>query len=912
MPPWQKIMKKEEKKVTPMMKQYLDVKEQYPGTIVLFRMGDFYEMFNEDAVEASRILNLTLTKRDKKNNIPMCGVPHHAIESYIGRLLKNRKRVAICDQVEDPKTAKGIVKRAVTRVVTPSTTFDERQLIDRANNFLVSIYPNPVSKSNFKFGLAVLDVTTGTFEAAELSSTEELKQELVRIYPEEIIIPPHFPEEEWESEPSYNNALVVPLDNLYFDDGRNVLLNHFKVLSLEGFGCEKMSCGVAAAGAALKYVQENLPVSSLSHINSLKIFSRENHLILDDVSRRNLELTRAMRDGSTSGTLLGVLDETATSMGGRMLRNWINSPLLEVENILKRQNALEMISQAQFVIPKLKGILKQVMDIERLTSRLSTGYGNPRDLAGLRSSLQSVPKLRGFVSEIIEFYKSQILDTGAEDNYPELLEFLLLELSELPELSKLLEDAIVDEPPLKVNDGNIIKEGFNEELDEFRSLSRGGKDWIAKLQLSESERTGIKSLKIGYNKVFGYYIEVTKTNLHLVPEEYIRKQTISTGERYVTPELKEMESRILNADERSNKLEYDLFQELRMRVAAENEGLQQLSNAISTLDVLQNFAWIALQRNYCRPVINNKNVMNIKGGRHPVVECLLPEQQFVPNDTLLNVSDSQIVVLTGPNMSGKSTYIRQVALLTLMAQMGSFIPAEKAEIGVVDRIFTRVGASDELTRGQSTFMVEMSETANILNNATSKSLIILDEIGRGTSTYDGLSIAWSVVEYIHNCKELKAKTLFATHYHELVQLEHQLSGVVNYNVAVREYDNDVVFLHEIVRGGTDKSYGIHVAKLAGIPKSVIDRAKEILQHLESTHQEKAKVESSEVEKLSMEGRCPQRPNSEVEKLGMEGRCPQRPNSEVEKLGSFEVETEKELPEEKNETSEEPDSQLMLF
>jgi len=871
-------MKKEEKKVTPMMKQFLDVKKKYPGTIVLFRMGDFYEMFNEDAVEASRILNLTLTKRDKKNNIPMCGVPYHAIESYIGRLLKNRKRVAICDQVEDPKTAKGIVKREVTRVVTPSTTFDDHQLSDNSNNFLVSIYPNPVSKSNFKFGLAIIDVTTGKFEVAELTNKADLKQELVKIFPEEIIIPPHFPEEEWENEPSYSNALVVPIDDIYFDDGKNFLLNHFKVLSLEGFGCEKMSCGVAAAGAALKYIQKNLPIASLDHINSLKKICRENHLILDDVSQRNLELTRAMRDGSTSGTLLGVLDETATSMGGRMLRNWINSPLIEVAEILKRQNALEMISQAQFVIPKLKGILKQVMDIERLTSRLSTGYGNPRDLAGLRSSLQAIPKLRGFVSEIIEFYKSQILDTGAEDSYPELLEFLLLELSELPELSKLLEDAIVDQPPLKINDGNIIKEGFNEELDEFRSLSRGGKDWIAKLQLSESERTGIKALKIGYNKVFGYYIEVRKLNLHLVPEEYIRKQTISTGERFVTPELKEMEARILNADERSNKLEYDLFQEIRLRIAAENKGLLQLANAISMLDVLQNFAWIALQRNYCRPVINNKNVMNVKSGRHPVVECLLPDQQFVPNDTLLNVSDSQIVVLTGPNMSGKSTYIRQVALLTLMAQMGSFIPAEKAEIGVVDRIFTRVGASDELTRGQSTFMVEMSETANILNNATSKSLIILDEIGRGTSTYDGLSIAWSVVEYIHNCKELKAKTLFATHYHELVQLEHQLSGVVNYNVAVREYDNDVVFLHEIVRGGTDKSYGIHVAKLAGIPKSVIDRAKEILQHLESTHQEKANVESSEVEKLE----------------------------------SFEVETEKELSEEKLGTSEEPDSQLTLF
>ena len=836
------MSKKEEKKVTPMMKQFLDVKKQYPGTIVLFRMGDFYEMFNEDAIEAAAILNLTLTKRDKKNNIPMCGVPHHAIESYIRRLIKSRKRVAICDQVEDPKKAKGIVKRAVTRVVTPSTTFDERQLSDRANNFLAAIYPNPISKSKFKYGLAVLDVTTGTFEVAELSSKEELKQELVRIYPEEIIIPPHFSEDEWENEPSYTNALVVPLDDIYFDDGRNVLLNHFNVLSLEGFGCEKMSCGVAAAGSALKYVQENLPVSSLNHINSLRIFTMKNHLVLDDVSRRNLELTRAMRDGTTAGTLLGVLDETATSMGGRMLRNWINSPLLEVKEILKRQNALEMISQAQFVIPKLKVKLKLVMDIERLTSRLSTGYGNPRDLAGLRNSLQSVPKLREFVSEIIQFYNSQNLVNDNDDKRSELLQELILELNELPQLSEILEKAIVDVPPLKINDGNIIKKGYNEELDDLKSLSFDGKDWIAKLQLAESERTGIKSLKIGFNKVFGYYIEVTKTNLQLVPEEYIRKQTISTGERYVTPELKEMESRILNADERSNKLEYDLFQELRMLVATENKGLQQLSNAISTLDVLQNFAWLALQRNYCRPIINDKNIMEIKGGRHPVVESILPEQQFVPNDTLLNVSDSQIMILTGPNMSGKSTYIRQVALLTLMAQMGSFIPAEKATIGVVDRIFTRVGASDELTRGQSTFMVEMSETANILNNATSKSLIILDEIGRGTSTYDGLSIAWSVIEYIHNCKFLKAKTLFATHYHELVQLEHQLTGVINYNVAVREYDNDVVFLHEIIRGGTDKSYGIHVAKLAGIPNSVIDRAKEILEQLESKSEVKSQVQ----------------------------------------------------------------------
>ncbi len=842
------------------MRQYMSVKKRYPDHILLFRMGDFYEMFLDDAIEASRLLNLTLTQRDKKNKIPMCGVPYHAAEVYIGRLLQHKKRVAICDQVEDPKKAKGLVKRRVVRVVTPSTTFDERQLADRANNFLVALYARPGgnSPSMSRTGFAVLDVTTGTFEVAELTGAEALRQELVRTQPREIIIPPDFPVDEWEMDSVFSQALVVPLEPVYFDDGRNVLLNHFRVLSLEGFGCEKMTFGVSAAGAALRYVQENLPESSLDHIRSLRVFNREHYLVLDDVSRRNLELTRALRDGSAAGTLLGALDETVTAMGARMLRQWINAPLLDVAEIAARQDALEALSQAQALMPKLQETLRGVMDIERLTSRLSTGYGNPRDLAGLRASLQLAPKLRELLGRVIKRADAEMLldgqimrdaarpsdvekggDTSSSSDSSDLLGDLLDDLSEVPELRDLLERAIVDDPPLKIQDGGIIRQGYSEELDELRSLSRSGKDWIAKLQLSESERTGIKSLKVGYNKVFGYYIEVTKPNLRLVPEEYIRKQTIANGERFVTPELKEMESRILHADERAHQLEYDLFQELRMRVAAENEALQKLARAVATLDVLQNLAWLALQRNFCRPVVNSSDSLHIVGGRHPVVERLLPEQQFVPNDTALNTIDAQIVVLTGPNMSGKSTYIRQVALLTLMAQMGSFIPAESATIGIVDRIFTRVGASDELTRGQSTFMVEMSETANILNNATPRSLIILDEIGRGTSTYDGLSIAWSVVEYIHNCPKVKAKTLFATHYHELVQLEHQLPGVVNYNVAVKEYKDEVVFLHEIVRGGTDRSYGIHVARLAGIPDTVIERAKTILEHLESTHQEKA-------------------------------------------------------------------------
>mgnify|MGYP000334502458 CR=1 FL=1 len=832
-----------------MMRQYQAIKQQHPHAILMFRLGDFYEMFYDDAIEAAKLLNLTLTRRgtQKGEDVPMCGVPYHAAEVYIGRLLRHNRRVAICDQIEDPRAAKGIVKRAVTRVVTPGTTFDERQLPHASNNYLAALYPLPPAKPGSppaRIGIAVLDVTTGSFEICEVCGDDALRQELVRIQPREVLLPPHAPLEAWQAADLFGRALTVPLDAVYFDDGRNTLLKHFGVITLDGFGCEKMTCGVAAAGAALRYVRENLPQAGLEHIRTLRVFHREQHMILDDVSRRNLELTHSLRDGSTHGTLLGVLDETSTPMGARLLRHWIAAPLLDIPAIRARQDAIEALVQAQELIPRMQHTLRGIGDIERLTSRLGTGYGTPRDLAALRAALQAVPHLRTLAEAVCAHRAAASLplptaELHDHDTASPLLHQLSSRLVAPPELLDLLVRALVDDPPLKLQDGGIIKSGYNAELDELRSLASSGKDWIAQLQLSESNRTGIKSLKVGYNKVFGYYIEVTKPNLHLVPPDYIRKQTIATGERFITPELKEMESRILNADERSRQLEYELFQELRLHVAAHNAALQDLASAIATLDVLQNLAWIALRRNYCRPLISDSDTLRISAGRHPVVECLLPDRQFVPNDTFLNTSDAQIMILTGPNMSGKSTYIRQTALLALMAQMGCFIPATAAEIGIIDRIFTRVGASDELSRGQSTFMVEMAETANILNNATPRSLIILDEIGRGTSTYDGLAIAWSVVEYLHNCPAVKAKTLFATHYHELVQLEHQLAGVVNYNVAVREYQDHIVFMHQIVRGGADRSYGIHVARLAGIPAPVIARAQAILLHLEQTRQDRA-------------------------------------------------------------------------
>jgi DNA mismatch repair protein MutS len=826
-----------------MMRQYMAVKQQHPDAIVMFRLGDFYEMFYDDAVQAARLLQLTLTRRGtiKGEDVPMCGVPYHAAEGYIGRLLRHNRRVAICDQVEDARKAKGIVKRQVTRVVTPGTTLDERNLPATVNNYLAGIHPSRAKAGMERFGFAVLDVTTGTFEVTELAGVEALRQELLRLQPREVIVPPELSIEAVLPDSVTHDALIVTRDTVYFDDGRNVLLKHFNVFSLDGFGCEKMVGAASAAGAILRYVQENLPEAQLTHIRALRVYHRERHMLLDDVSRRNLELTQSLRDGGTDGTLYGVLNHTSTAMGARLLRRWITAPLLEVAAINARHDLIEALMRAQAVIPHIQETLGSVGDLERLTSRLATGFGSPRDMAALRQTLHMLPVLRAALADVIAARTQETLPMTVHGSAADggLLDELQCNLTDVPELTETLDRALTDAPPLKLQDGGIIREGYNAELDEVRALAHSGKDWIAKLQQAETERTGIKSLKVGYNKVFGYYIEVTKANLQLVPQDYIRKQTIANGERFVTPGLKEMEARILHADERARELEYELFQQLRLLIAANNEAMQRISGALALLDVVQNLAWLALQRNYCRPVITTEDELHIHAGRHPVVECLLPEQQFVPNDVQLNTGTAQIVILTGPNMSGKSTYIRQVALLTLLAQMGSFIPAQSARIGVVDRIFTRVGASDELTRGQSTFMVEMTETANILNNATSRSLIILDEIGRGTSTYDGLAIAWSVVEYLYNCTRVKARTLFATHYHELLQLEAQLPGVVNFSVAVREHRDQVVFLHEIVRGGSDRSYGIHVAQLAGLPREVIERAQTVLAHLETTHQEKA-------------------------------------------------------------------------
>lgn len=832
---------------TPMMRQYFAAKKQYPDTVLLFRMGDFYEMFYDDAEEVSRLLHLTLTRRDKKNNIPMCGIPYHAADAYIGKLLKLRKRVAICEQVEDPKKAKGLVKREVIRIITPSTTFDDMQLNERDNNYLVCIAQPLSARPGMPYGFARLDVTTGQFDLAELPDDAAVCQALGAHPPREILVEESFPQDKWAAAtPAFSDALIVPCDTIYFDDGRNTLLAHYGVHSLDGFGCGHFTAGVAAAGAALRYVRETLSDASLTHIRPPHVLHRENLMIIDDVTRRNLELVRALRDGGTHGTLLGVLDDTVTVMGARLLRQWITAPLVVRADICARHDAIDCLIAGQQKLPALQEALKNIMDIARVSSRLSTGYGSPRDVAALRDSLLAVPMIKEQLDMILSQGMAQSLMPEEEAPHRALLMDIYTSLDDIPALRDELCAALVDSPPLKLSDGGIIREGYDETLDESRSLAKHGKDWIAKLQITESETTGIKSLKVGYNKVFGYYIEVTKANVNLVPETYIRKQTIANGERYVTPELKEMESRILHADEDARAREYDLFQALRLKIAAENERLHVLAHAIARLDVLQTLAWHAVRRNYTRPRMTDNTVLRIVNGRHPVVEHLLPEKAFVPNDAHANTEDAQIIVLTGPNMSGKSTYIRQIAIITLMAHMGSYVPADEAEIGIVDRIFTRVGASDELMRGHSTFMVEMTETANILNNATPRSLIVLDEIGRGTSTYDGVSIAWAVIEYLHNHSAVKAKTFFATHYHELVQLEQQLTGVVNYNVDVREYKGDVLFLHKIIRGGSDRSYGIHVARLAGIPQAVIHRAQHVLEHLEDAQQPPAAETSAPV------------------------------------------------------------------
>jgi DNA mismatch repair protein MutS len=853
-----------EAQLTPMMTQYRRIKGELPkDALLLFRLGDFYEMFFEDAQTGAQILNLALTAR---NGVPMCGLPHHAANAYIGRLLKAGRKVAICDQLEDARPGK-LVNREVTQILSPGTHFDERMLVAERNNFLASVCP-----SGKIFGLALVDLTTGDFLTTELENDAALLAELERLRPAEIIYPGS------ASVPLANAAkhaggtpalpagwIVSGYDDWTFAPETAVFTvrEHFKVASLDGFGLKDKTAAIGAAGGALHYLTQNLR-RDVKHLTRISFYQRGDFLTLDYTTLRHLEILEPLHhDAPRNASLYGVLNHTATPMGARLLRQWLSQPLAAVGTIRRRQDAVQTFIENSFGLDAFRQQLAQVRDLERTLGRLSSGSGNARDLAALCLALEQIPALKQTLQNVAQASRlrpDQLRDLSEEDAAGEtpalLLNGLESQISESPDLVELISRAIVDEPPLPIKEGGMIRDGFDAALDELRTAQRGGKDWIAKLQADEITRTGISSLKVRFNSVFGYYIEVTKSNLDKVPPHYHRKQTIANGERFITPELKEMEGKILGAEERGVKLEYEIFQRVREEVLGQLPKIQQTASALAQLDALASFAETARLHNYCRPQVGDEGVLQIRDGRHPVLEEQLVEERFVPNDTMLGGSGResaqssseanqsrltlaatggklpQIALITGPNMAGKSTYIRQVALLTLLAHTGSFVPAAAARIDLVDRIFTRIGASDDLSRGQSTFMVEMTETANILNNATPRSLIVLDEIGRGTSTFDGLSLAWSIVEHLHN--QVGAKTLFATHYHELTELSARLPRLKNFNVAVREWHDQIVFLRKIVEGGTDKSYGIQVARLAGVPKEVLERAKQILGNLEES------------------------------------------------------------------------------
>ncbi len=813
--------------LTPMMSQYLKIKKEYPGVILLFRLGDFYEMFFDDAETASKTLSITLTSREagKGRRIPMCGVPHHAVDSYIARLIKSGFKVAICDQTEDPKLARGIVKREIIRVITPGTLTESNLLEEKANNFIVSLF-----NAGKRTGLALVDLSTGEFKISEFENTEDFIDEFERINPAEILIPDNLVGSDLTQKINRrNNRLVTPYPEWLFlyETAYENLLSHFKTRNLSGFGVEECKLGIGAAGGLLRYLEE-LEKTELLHLTRLSLYSPSEFLLIDIDSRRSLELTRNL-SGEKHGTLLSVLDDTQTAMGGRLLVNWIEQPLLNLEEIKERQDGIENLVNDNGLREELIFDLKGIGDLERLISRISLGTANARDVLNLGLTLKRIPLFK----EILKKSEADILRE---------IETRLLPLTEITDL---IDRAIVENPPLSLRDGGLIKDGYNDELDVLRDITRQGKDWIVNLQKEEIKRTGIGSLKVRYNKVFGYYIEITKANLHLVPEDYIRKQTLINAERFITPALKEYESKIMGAEEKMLELEYTLFNEVRQILSRDVFSVQELARELALLDVMTDLAKISRERNYLRPDINEGNVISIEDGRHPVLENLLGPNKFVPNGVQLDKENNQIFIITGPNMAGKSTYIRQVALLVLMAQMGCFIPAKKAGIGIVDRILTRIGTSDNLAGGMSTFMVEMCQTANVLNNLTARSLVILDEIGRGTSTFDGLSIAWAVVEYLHKLKDKKPLTLFATHYHELTELSLTFNRIKNFNVAVKEWNEEVIFLYRVVEGSTDHSYGIHVARLAGLPKLVVERAKEILNTLEINS-----VDSSGVPKLA--------------------------------------------------------------
>ena len=804
--------------LTPMMQQYMAIKEQYKDCILFYRLGDFYEMFYDDALTASRELEITLTGKNcgQEERAPMCGVPYHAVDVYLNKLVAKGYKVAICEQAEDPKQAKGIVKREVIRIVTPGTNMSQQALDEGRNNYLMCLVYD-----NNQFGLAITDISTGDFYTTEVATLKELYDEIHRFSPSEIICNDSF----YMSGASLDDfkdrlhVSVSTLDTWYMDEAVSVqkIKEHFKVASLDGLGLTDFPSGTLAVGALLLYLYETQK-NTLDNLTKITPYRSGGYMIIDSATNRNLELIETLREKQKKGSLLWVLDKTKTAMGARLMRNWIEQPLIEKKKITARQDAVEELYNDMITREEIREYLNAVYDLERLVTRISYRTANPRDLIAFKTSLGMIPPVKQLLSQAKSAELKEI------DERMDCLE----------DIYDLIEKSIQDEPPIMIREGGMIKEGYNEDVDKFRLSRTEGKTWLAELEAREKEKTGIKNLRVRYNKVFGYYLEVTNSYKELVPEDWTRKQTLANAERYITPELKELEDMILGAEDKLAALEYDLYCEVRDSIGEQVVRIQETAKAIAHLDVLASLACVAQSNDYVRPSINTKGVIDIQGGRHPVVEKMNNNQMFIDNDTYLDNKNHRISIITGPNMAGKSTYMRQSALIVLMAQIGSFVPAKSANIGIVDRIFTRVGASDDLASGQSTFMVEMTEVANILRNATSRSLLILDEIGRGTSTFDGLSIAWAVVEHISNPKLLGAKTLFATHYHELTELEGKLDSVNNYCIAVREQGDDIIFLRKIIRGGADKSYGIQVARLAGVPDSVIDRAKEIASWLEET------------------------------------------------------------------------------
>lgn len=810
-----------EQKTSPMMLQWHACKKAAGSAVLLFRMGDFYEAFYEDAALIARELDLTLTRRQ---DIPMSGVPHHTCEVYVDRLIAKGFRVAIAEQTEDPKKTKGLVKREIVRVVTPGTLINSSLLSDKTNNFFASI-----TRVGGVFGLAILDLSTGDFRVIEFEHEQDILNEIHRIHPAEFLTSKKFQEKHThlfnDVRVSYD-FLLNTQEDWHFEHQvtHDFLLNHFGVHSLDGFGLRGMVAGINAAGALLNYFQNQLTLP-IDHVKEIQPYSLSQYMSMDRTTLRNLELTESLQDGSRKNTLLGLLDKTKTPMGGRLLRQWIKQPLLFIDDIAKRQDAIQAFCGLPTTIDQLGQLLDGVRDLERLMMKMSSGYASPRDMIALKSSLEPINPIKRVVQSIAA--RATLLHEN---------EF---RLDPLPSLIMLIGDAIVDDPPVRLSDGKVFRDGYRHELDDLRAISHDSKSWIANYQTHLRENTGIKTLKVGFNRMFGYYIEVSKGQADRMPDSFQRRQTLANAERFITPELKDYESKVLTAEDRIAAIENELFNELRIEVAKYAPQVRQIAQALAQLDALRSLAEVARCHNYTRPIVDNSATLHIHDGRHPVIEASNSTEKFIPNDTFLDDKENRLFIITGPNMAGKSTYIRQVALITIMAQLGSFVPAKSAHIGVVDKVFTRIGASDDLSRGQSTFMVEMTETANILNNATSRSLVILDEIGRGTSTYDGISIAWAVAEYLLLSEGRMAKTLFATHYWELTKLEGLIPGAINYNVAVHENPEQIVFLRKIVKGGTDKSYGIHVGRLAGLPAGVVSRAKEILVHLEENANRKS-------------------------------------------------------------------------